>query len=1488
MADANRDFAYPRGKGRRGEGHSAGGRQDEGAVSAGKQEAKVNDNRASLSPHREMRGSWSTESFVERRGVLPVRGEDEEQSVHHSSQTHSHHVFRGILSRAAHPSKQGQRQHQSRAPRSGADQVAGAAGQSSSRGDESAPDAFPTGSAVRLSGLGRGSEYYNEAIWEIFEERADEGKKGRYRAGLRSRRNSAEESSAGKTPQEESEERWIRDQPVLTDTGQPERRERTGSESLYLDTRGGRWGRGRGEETAIVSVSVPVEEVQRGVSPPHAPSVTRHGRRSSQEKEVCVQEKAERTARLLGVNDADGSWRSGSELVKAEEKVAGSGFIPLDGNQQENRVHASWDDGKRRSAQGEEEASRGFSSSGASSRSSSPSSGGKVSETLSSLHTQLLQSQIQTGTPWVAQFVCRAVAAFRGAARLRHPRSRSRRRSNGRENESVLSSSTAQKVRGARNHRKVQVPVNGVLPQSRDPEGYSASEDANDRSRGNSSFSRQEARERAPLPTRYSNAPGGHGPHPSLYLSGVDHRPTKSGLPQDGIEGFGSHTRGYEDRAPSPRHHRAERPLSLPLHVMNDRSQSSGTLDGSNAPPAGLPSLPAYPPVGDDYLEEAADVSWGAARETEKQGAQKLKHRGRWYSIVSLFRGRFRRKRQSRTASVTQWEEDNCTATLVAVADAAEDLPPRPPLALPVQQARRLRTHVLIQVQGGSHRILELQVAEVLRRIDGQCRADERKQRAYLRRLARANRRRSQWRESEEVTETTSLENCSPSKELGEKVEPCACRRVHRTTEGSKGAVFCCCCCEGTRGCDCDAALSFACNQRRDRTCRQRFSCQGYDHQSPSDPGSPCEKLTRAEGASASSMPRCRHHHHHCYSCPSFHAEGYIGGQGTHARTSCRRRSKRKEGARRFSPRGDPEDRRGGRWEASGAGSSIGRLTYRDCRQAFTDVHPIPSIEIRRHVILVCLPPVTCFVLWNCVYLVMCDDLEPDQLISQLSKLTKHYADHGHLYEEMGMGPLPRHRRAHRRHDRSDEMVAGEDFSTEKKDEAEVACKPPNLDPSVGQGPLTGSVQGSHFPSKPRLDLGEADKVLDNGLKLPDYKSDTLSSLETSNGTPCVRTPVPTKLEGEGIMTGTETAQGLVQNKEAQASGTERAPDSRTTRPASVAGEKEKTEQNDDRATEIGQTEARSEKEQETCQIHKGKQEKMEELASKRKSTNNVNASSSGFSSGSTSSSSETGDSESDEERHRSSVHHARRKTVASDFSEGSGRQPGSPKNHLPFEFAALECIFFAAFQQLNSDILYLERKFAEVHRRTSKGTAEVSSVLMDSLHSLKEPVALYEDRVSAFDKAFDELLSNSADLHRMELTALHAKPDLYDDDPYMDHVNPDLEILLEYFDQEMDQFKVRVRHLKEGIDNTERLISLRLSLMRNRLIQWELAAAVVSSGLAIGTCISGLFGMNLENGFEDGKARSHETFLIVSSIVTAVAFFSIFVVVYLIKTLVL
>ncbi|KFG40577.1 CorA family Mg2+ transporter protein [Toxoplasma gondii p89] len=844
-------------------------------------------------------------------------------------------------------------------------------------------------------------------------------------------------------------------------------------------------------------------------------------------------------------------------------------------------------------------------------------------------------------------------------------------------------------------------------------------------------------------------------------------------------------------------------------------------------------------------------------------------------------------------------------STLLPEADV-EAVPSRPP-SLEVDRVRpALRSHVLIQIQRGSHKILELQVAEVLRQIHHQCAENERMQRELLRREKARRRDARRRRRAEERAARRALEQAQQTADpaedegdaLGARKETGGSPHAGPPDARRRGASWSSLSSESDTSEDAssdDASGDWTPWSRSDT---RRLSFEASDFSSASRPSRPrrrrqvytasdAERHRREEARGGNRGGEAKRGGGGPWNCPwgqetQRHEEtrkrrfrGCCGGTHVHPSDICSRHFHCCCGsfsnARRDSWGGAREDKgrrsRGASCcssshRSSPAVSTIGRLTYRDCRQAFTDGYPIPSIEVRRHVILVCLPPVTCFVLWNCVYVVMSDELEPDRLISQLSRLSRFYAT---LMEAEHSRTKGRHRGAKRaerpagnwptegsgndreerdREEREREEREREEREREERerDDASVCSRSP-LSPDL---PAKTSVNGSRARA-----VGDASQRRAREGRTGERQRGQDGKI-FSDGSDDMAEAIHVQLPG------TQTTSFLEVKKAHQ-----KAPSPRWHRAESGA-----------------------------CAVEPIAPEAGGEGPTEGGESSETAVSGSGGGSPSASSSRRAkGDARPRRDGDRWSAKQSdlrRRKSDGEESHEESNGQDGSATPHpLPFEFAALECIFFAAFQQLNSDILYLERKFADTRQKTSKNT-EISSILMEGLHSLKEPVAFYQDRVHAFDKAFDELLLNSADLHRMELTKLHRNPDLYGDDPNRDQVNPDLEILLEYFDQEMDQFKVRVRHLKEGIENTERLISLRLSLMRNRLIRWELAAAVVAAGLAIGTCISGLFGMNLENGYEDGKTSSHDVFLAVSGVVTTVALLSILVVVYLIKTTVL
>lgn len=91
----------------------------------------------------------------------------------------------------------------------------------------------------------------------------------------------------------------------------------------------------------------------------------------------------------------------------------------------------------------------------------------------------------------------------------------------------------------------------------------------------------------------------------------------------------------------------------------------------------------------------------------------------------------------------------------------------------------------------------------------------------------------------------------------------------------------------------------------------------------------------------------------------------------------------------------------------------------------------------------------------------------------------------------------------------------------------------------------------------------------------------------------------------------------------------------------------------------------------------------------------------------------------------------------------------GPPDADFPMEFEALELLASAAFEQLDSDIAHLELGFVTAAANVLSPTTEGG----EDLHILSNHVRLYADRVTLFDKVFDEILASPEAMVRIEIS---------------------------------------------------------------------------------------------------------------------------------------
>ncbi|KAK8099260.1 inner membrane magnesium transporter MRS2 [Apiospora kogelbergensis] len=179
----------------------------------------------------------------------------------------------------------------------------------------------------------------------------------------------------------------------------------------------------------------------------------------------------------------------------------------------------------------------------------------------------------------------------------------------------------------------------------------------------------------------------------------------------------------------------------------------------------------------------------------------------------------------------------------------------------------------------------------------------------------------------------------------------------------------------------------------------------------------------------------------------------------------------------------------------------------------------------------------------------------------------------------------------------------------------------------------------------------------------------------------------------------------------------------------------------------------------------------------------------------------------------------------------------------LSYEFRALEAVLQSVTQELESDF---EAVRDPVIRILSDLEDDIDRHKLRILLILSKRVSTFEQKAKLVRDAIEDLLEADDDLAAMYLTEkthdIYRAPD--------DHT--DVELLLESYHKFCDEIVQESGNLVSGIRNTEEIIRAILDANRNALMLLELKFSVGTLGLAMGTFIAGLYGMNLENFIEE------------------------------------
>ncbi|KIW10168.1 hypothetical protein PV08_11129 [Exophiala spinifera] len=196
---------------------------------------------------------------------------------------------------------------------------------------------------------------------------------------------------------------------------------------------------------------------------------------------------------------------------------------------------------------------------------------------------------------------------------------------------------------------------------------------------------------------------------------------------------------------------------------------------------------------------------------------------------------------------------------------------------------------------------------------------------------------------------------------------------------------------------------------------------------------------------------------------------------------------------------------------------------------------------------------------------------------------------------------------------------------------------------------------------------------------------------------------------------------------------------------------------------------------------------------------------------------------------------------------EGKLRQKPDPRNkstYLPYEFRALEAVLISVTSGLEAEFALVRDPVVHILRELEEDI-DRDKLRHLLIHSKK--LGTFEQKARLVRDAIDDLLEADDDLSAMYLTERKVS-----NTPRPEHDHQEVEMLLESYHKICDEIVEISGNLVNNIRNTEEVVKAILDANRNQLMLLEIKFSVGTLGLAGGTLIAGLYGMNLNNFIEE------------------------------------
>lgn len=196
---------------------------------------------------------------------------------------------------------------------------------------------------------------------------------------------------------------------------------------------------------------------------------------------------------------------------------------------------------------------------------------------------------------------------------------------------------------------------------------------------------------------------------------------------------------------------------------------------------------------------------------------------------------------------------------------------------------------------------------------------------------------------------------------------------------------------------------------------------------------------------------------------------------------------------------------------------------------------------------------------------------------------------------------------------------------------------------------------------------------------------------------------------------------------------------------------------------------------------------------------------------------------------------------------EGKLRQKPDPRNnstYLPYELRALEAVLISVTSGLEAEFALVREPVTHILQALEEDI-DRDKLRHLLIHSKK--LGTFEQKARLVRDAIDDLLEADDDLAAMYLTERKATGK-----PREDHNHQEVEMLLESYHKICDEIVEISGNLIGNIRSTEEVVKAILDANRNQLMLLEIKFSIGTLGLAAGTLIAGLYGMNLKNFVEE------------------------------------